>query len=218
MPQQSESTTGRAGTRVAVRLWDCTSQSRQARARSEGKNRLFDSEINLHRLFETIYCCLRRYPVGAHSVRPSSAKSYGSWANNVRPYGIDCTDRKYFPELTIRGQFFSSIQHIGEGRTIAGQGKCSSASAGVRTNRRLPEPMKLLHRTEQNTALLGINRAYSHAHRFFSPRNRYFSSGKRHFSSGKSTEQRRAEDRTEEESRAEHSREQQSRNKMENGE
>ena len=33
----SESTTGRAGTRVAVRLWDCTSQSRQARAQSEGK-------------------------------------------------------------------------------------------------------------------------------------------------------------------------------------
>ena len=33
----SESTTGRAGTRVAVRLGDCTSQSRQARAQSEGK-------------------------------------------------------------------------------------------------------------------------------------------------------------------------------------
>ena len=55
-----------------------------------------------------------------------------------------------------------------------------------------------------------INRAYSHAHRFFSP-------GKRDFSSGKSTEQRRAEDRTEEQRRAEHSREQQSRNKIENG-
>ena len=77
----SESTTGRAGTRVAVRLWDCTSQLRQARARSEGKNRLFDSEINLHRLFGTIYCRLRCYPVGAHSVRPDSAKSYGSRAN-----------------------------------------------------------------------------------------------------------------------------------------
>ena len=57
------------------------SQSRQARAQSEGKNRLFDSEINLHRLFGTIYCRLRRYPVGAHSVRPDSAKSYGSRAN-----------------------------------------------------------------------------------------------------------------------------------------
>ena len=45
----SESTTGWVGTRVAVRLWDCTSQSRQARAQSEGKNRLFDSKINLHR-------------------------------------------------------------------------------------------------------------------------------------------------------------------------
>ena len=42
---------------------------------------VFDSEINLHRLFVTIYCRLRRYPVGAHSVRPDSAKSYGSWAN-----------------------------------------------------------------------------------------------------------------------------------------
>ena len=41
---------------------------------SEGKNRLFDSEINLHRLLGTIYCHLRRYPVGC-------AKSYGSWAN-----------------------------------------------------------------------------------------------------------------------------------------
>ena len=78
---ESESTTGRVGRRVAVRLWDCTSQSRQARAQSEGKNRLFDSEINLYRLFGTIYCRLRRYPVGAHSVRPDSAKSYGSWAN-----------------------------------------------------------------------------------------------------------------------------------------
>ena len=97
LPQQSESTTGRAGRRVAVRLWDCTSQSRQAHAQSEGKNRLFDSEINLHRLFGMIYCRLRRYLVGAHSVRPSSAKSYGAWANNVRPYGIDCTDRKIFP-------------------------------------------------------------------------------------------------------------------------
>ena len=56
-------------------------QSRQARAQSEGKNRLFDSEINLYRLFGTIYCRLRRYPVGAHSVRPDSAKSYGSRAN-----------------------------------------------------------------------------------------------------------------------------------------
>ena len=50
------------------------SQSRQAHAQSEGKNRLFDSEINLHRLFGTIYCHLRRYPVGC-------AKSYDSLAN-----------------------------------------------------------------------------------------------------------------------------------------
>ena len=74
LPQQSESTTGRAGTRVAVRLWDCTSQSRQARARSEGKNRLFDSEINLRRLFVTIYCRLRRYPVGGAQCAPRQRK------------------------------------------------------------------------------------------------------------------------------------------------
>ena len=43
------------------------SQSRQAHARSEGKNRLFDNEINLHRLLRTIYCRLRRYLVGAHT-------------------------------------------------------------------------------------------------------------------------------------------------------
>ena len=51
------------------------------------KERSFDSEINLHRLFGTIYCRLRCYLVGAHSMRPGSAKSYGTWANNVRPYG-----------------------------------------------------------------------------------------------------------------------------------
>ena len=43
------------------------SQSWQARAQSEEKNRLFDSEINLHRLLGTIYCHLRRYLVGAHT-------------------------------------------------------------------------------------------------------------------------------------------------------
>ena len=41
------------------------------------KERSFDSEINLHRLFGTIYCRLRCYLVGAHSMRPGSAKSYG---------------------------------------------------------------------------------------------------------------------------------------------
>ena len=70
----SKSTTGRVGRRVAVRLWDCTSQSRQARARSEGKNRLFDSEINLYRLFGTIYCRLRRYPVGGAHCAPRQRK------------------------------------------------------------------------------------------------------------------------------------------------
>ena len=51
------------------------------------KERSFNDEIYQHGPFGTIYCHLRRYPVGAHSVRPGSAKSYGSWANNVRPYG-----------------------------------------------------------------------------------------------------------------------------------
>ena len=37
LPQQSESTTERVGTRVAVRLWDCTSQLRQAHAQSESQ-------------------------------------------------------------------------------------------------------------------------------------------------------------------------------------
>ena len=64
-----------AGTRPIRR------NAKSAHAQSEGKNRLFDSEINLYRLFGAIYCRLRRYPVGAHSVRPDSAKSYGSWAN-----------------------------------------------------------------------------------------------------------------------------------------
>ena len=88
---KAESTTGRAGTRVAVRPWAAIANpgrhapnrrnAKSARAQSEGKNRLFDSEINLHRLFGAIYCHLRRYPVGAHNVRPGNTKSYGSWAN-----------------------------------------------------------------------------------------------------------------------------------------
>ena len=50
-----------AGTRPIRR------NAKPAHAQSEGKNRLFDSEINLHRLFGAIYCHLRRYPVGAHT-------------------------------------------------------------------------------------------------------------------------------------------------------
>ena len=108
----SKSTTGRVGRRVAVRLWDCTSQSRQARARSEGKNRLFDSEINLYRLFGTIYCRLRRYPVGGAHCAPRQRKiirfvgehsdslraAYGGCSLDVhcggcvRPYGSASAD------------------------------------------------------------------------------------------------------------------------------
>lgn len=70
-----------------------------------------------------------------------------------------------------------------------------------------------IDKNENRTTALSfrINRAYSHAHRFFSP-------GKRDFSSGKSTEQRRAEDRTEEKSREEQSIAENSRaDKIENG-
>ena len=93
----SESTTGRVGTHVAVRPWAAITnhgrhapnpQERQVSTRPiRRKERSFDDEIYQHGPFVTIYCRLRRYPVGAHSVRPDSAKSYGSWANNVRPYG-----------------------------------------------------------------------------------------------------------------------------------
>ena len=77
----SESTTGRAGTHVAVRPWAAITnhgrhapnpQERQVSTRPiRRKERSFDSEINLHRLLGTIYCRLRRYPVGAqnHTVR-----------------------------------------------------------------------------------------------------------------------------------------------------
>ena len=103
LPQQSESTTGRAGTRVAVRLWDCTSQSRQARAQSEGKNRLFDSEINLRRRLQRYIAVCDVIPscapgqrkiiwfVGEHS--DSLRAAYGGCSLNahcggcVRPYG-----------------------------------------------------------------------------------------------------------------------------------
>ena len=54
------------------------SQSRQAHAQSEGKNRLFDSEINLHRLLGTIYCHLRRYPVGCAKVNCGKAAREGA--------------------------------------------------------------------------------------------------------------------------------------------
>ena len=78
-----------------------------------------------------------------------------------------------------------------------------------------------IDKNENRTTVLPFHmvRAYSRAHRFFSPGKRDFSSGKRHFSSGKSTEQRRAENRTEEQRRAEHSIAENSRaDKIENGE
>ena len=108
----SESTTELAGTRVAVRLWDCTSQSRQARAQSEGKNRLFDSEINLYRLLNDIlpFATLSRRGaqcapgqrkiirfVGEHSDSLRAACGGCSLDAHcggcVRLYGLDCTDR-----------------------------------------------------------------------------------------------------------------------------
>ena len=87
----SESTTGRAGTHVAVRPWAAIARpgrhtpnpkERQVSTRPiRRKERSFNDEIYQRGPFVTIYCHLRRYPVGAHSVRPGSAKSYGSWAN-----------------------------------------------------------------------------------------------------------------------------------------
>ena len=81
------------------------------------KERSFDDEINLHRPFVTIYCRLRRYPVGGAQCAPRQRKiirfvgehsdslraAYGGCSLDahcggcVRPYGIDCTDRKIFP-------------------------------------------------------------------------------------------------------------------------
>ena len=87
----SESTTGRVGRRVAVRPRAAIAnpgrhtpnpKERQVSTRPiRRKERSFNDEIYQHGPFVTIYCHLRRYPVGAHSVRPGSAKSYGSWAN-----------------------------------------------------------------------------------------------------------------------------------------
>ena len=81
-----------------------------ARAQSEGKNRLFGSEINLYRLFGTIYCRLRRYPVGAHSVRPGSAKSYGAWANTPTRSEPPAAVARWTP--TTVGVFASTVQPV----------------------------------------------------------------------------------------------------------
>ena len=112
LPQQSEihHRTGRHACGSAT--MGGNSQSRQARAQSEGKNRLFDSEINLYRLFGTIYCRLRRYPVGGAQCAPRQRKiirfvgehsdslraAYGGCSLDahcggcVRPYGSASAD------------------------------------------------------------------------------------------------------------------------------
>ena len=81
LPQQSESTTERAGTRVAVRPWAAIAnpgrhtpnpKERQASTRPIRKKEWsFNDEIYQHGPFVTIYCHLRRYPAGAqnHTVR-----------------------------------------------------------------------------------------------------------------------------------------------------
>ena len=73
----SESTTGRVGTHVAVRPWASIAnpgrhapnpKERQVSTRPiRRKERSFDDEIYQHGPFVTIYCHLRRYPVGAHT-------------------------------------------------------------------------------------------------------------------------------------------------------
>ena len=77
----SESTTGRVGTRVAVRPWAAIAnpgrhapnpKERQVSTRPiRRKERSFNDEIYQHGPFVTIYCHLRRYPLGAqnHTVR-----------------------------------------------------------------------------------------------------------------------------------------------------
>ena len=97
------------------------------------KEWLFDDEIYQHGPFVTIYCHLRRYLVGAHSVRPGSAKSYGSWANNVRPYGSAGADEftngvpRSYPKAPSLVAFTAAkrIHH----RT--GRHACSSAVMGL---------------------------------------------------------------------------------------
>ena len=76
------------------------SQSQQARAQSEGKNRLFDSEINLHRLFATIYCRLRRYPIWAqnHTVRGRTHRLAKSRLRRLlagRPLRLVCSPLRF---------------------------------------------------------------------------------------------------------------------------
>ena len=74
---ESESTTGRAGTRVAVRPWAAIAnhgrhapnpKERQVSTRPiRRKERSFNDEIYQHGPFVTIYCHLRRYPLGTRT-------------------------------------------------------------------------------------------------------------------------------------------------------
>ena len=74
---ESESTTGRAGTHVAVRPWAAIAspgrhtpnpKERQVSTRPiRRKERSFNDEIYQHGPFVTIYCHLRCYPVGANT-------------------------------------------------------------------------------------------------------------------------------------------------------
>ena len=146
------------------------------------------------------------------TVCAQAAKNHtGRGRTMFAPTGQIVQTEKYFLRVDHSWSIFYIIRRIDEGRSYASQGECSGTSAGVITTTASALAYEAAPSNRAKPALLGINRAYSHAHRFFSPGKRDFSPGKRHFSSGKSTEQRRAEDRTEEQRRAEHSREQQSR-------
>ena len=150
-------------------------------------------------------------------MRPGSAKSYGTFAPTVQPVQMNLqmvcrgrTSGHLLLRLCRNSPWHTLRKRLCRPKNIPGVDHSWSI---FRTIRGIDK------NANRATALsFRINRAYSHAHRFFSSGKHDFSSGKRHFSSGKSTEQRRAEDRTEEQRRAEHSREQQSRNKIENGE
>lgn len=138
-------------------------------------------------------------------MRPGSAKSYGTFAPTVQPVQMNLqmvcrgrTSGHLLLRLCRNSPWHTLRNSLCRSKNIPGVDHSWSIFITIR---------RIDENANRATALsFRINRAYSHAHRFFSPGKHDFSPGKRHFSSGKSTEQRRAEDRTEEQSIAENSR------------
>ena len=133
-------------------------QERQVSTRPiRRKERSFDDEIYQHGPFVTIYCRLRRYPVGAHSVRPDSAKSYGSWANNVRPYGSAGADEftNGVPRSYPRAPSLAALPRQSEfttgraGRHVAVRPWAAIANHGRRTpNPKAKQALRFHHLTK----------------------------------------------------------------------